>query len=291
MILVTGGTGFIGQQVVKDLLAQGEKVRLLCRSPMEMRGVEVIKGDLLDKESLKAALKDVENVIHLAAKISYTAPREELFSLNVESVRCLAEAFKGKKFVLASSVSVYGDTWEPAGEEAPFNPNNIYGETKIAAERALREAGIPSAALRLSVIFGAGSQKWFRVLQMLSKGFPVPGTSKVTNVLHVSDVSRAFILALQKGSGPYNIAAEHSIPIKQLVLLLARELEIKARFWPPWLISFLAKFKGNAKAQLGSFTTNRIFKTEKAKEELGFSPKADFEKEIKRMVEWYKSVK
>src|SRR3989338_2802818 len=112
MILVTGGTGFIGQATVRELLAHGHAVRLLARDPERSKALfptaEVIKGDILDKD-LSPAFEGVNSLIHLAGLISHTLPRKELFRVNVEGTKnVLSFADGGDKIVFASSVAVYG---------------------------------------------------------------------------------------------------------------------------------------------------------------------------------------
>src|SRR6266851_2330526 len=113
MILVTGGTGFVGRRLVEALAAEGCAVRVFTRSaaPVSTRapGVEPFAGDLLDEESLSAAVKGVSTVIHLAASLPGSASRVELFRTNVAGTRNLAKAARAasvKLFVHGSTASV-----------------------------------------------------------------------------------------------------------------------------------------------------------------------------------------
>jgi len=294
MILVTGGTGFIGQSLVKELLSEGRSIRILTRKPEEAKKLfpkaEAFKADILDPSSLKPALKGIEEVIHLAGKISYTLPKQELFRQNLEGTKNLLEASReAEKFLFSSSVSVYGETPENVDETSPPKPRDFYGESKLAAEEAVQASGIPSLVYRVSVVYGTGSPIWEGVMRLFSRGFPLPKTKNYTNLIHVSDVSRAFSLGLKKGNGIYNIAGEKSIPFIELASLLAYHFGIKPKFWPVWLVKFLASFKGRGK-EIDTFIQNRLYETSKVQRDLGFKPDAYFEKEIKNMVEWYKSL-
>jgi len=288
MILVTGGTGFVGTQLVKDLVESGHSVRVLSREDVYNPRVNIVKGDLLDKESLKKALKDVETVIHLAGKISYNASKEEIFKVNYEGTKNLLEACKNvKKLLFSSSVAVYGEIKEPAIETQPPTPKTIYGESKVAGEKAIQESGIPNICFRLSVIYGTNNPIWNDVFKMFSKGFPIPKTNNETNLLHVSDASKAFQIGLKKGSGIYNIPG-NQLPFMDLARILAAHLGIEPRFWPPSVVKFFAGFKGKRK-DVDAFIQNRLYDGTKAREELGFEPKADLYKCLKEMVETYKN--
>lgn len=286
MILVTGGTGFLGRTLVTDLLEQGHSVRLLARDPILARELfpraDVVKGTL--DSDLTHALKDVSQVIHLAGLISYTLPREELFRVNVEGTQnLLRAASKVDKFLFSSSISVYGEC-NGVTEDTPPRPRNHYGESKLAAEQSVEASLIPSLSYRLSVVYGPGSPIWARVMRLFGRGFPIPNTKAVVNLIHVSDVSRAFQLGLKKGTGVYNIAGDKPIPMKELASLLAYHLGIKPRFWPVRLVTPLAKLKGKG-AEVEAYTQNRDVDGSKARKELGFEPEAFLEKELKVMVE------
>ncbi|MBI4176051.1 MAG: NAD-dependent epimerase/dehydratase family protein [Candidatus Aenigmarchaeota archaeon] len=293
MILVTGGTGFIGQNLVRDLLNEGYPARLLCRDIEKARKmfpkIEAVKGDILDKESIRKAVKDAGTIIHLAGVISYTMPREELFRINLQGTKNLLEASKNaSKFIFSSSVSVYGSTKGVADEATPARPRNFYGQSKLAAETAVLESGIPSVCNRISVVYGVGSPIWWKIMKFFGKGFPIPKANTNTNLIHVSDVSRAFIIGLEKGKGVYNIAGNENIPFINLANMLASEIGIEPKFWPVWLVKLLAGLKGKGK-DMDAFILNREYRIEKARKELGFSPRMPIEEGIKEMVGWYKS--
>jgi nucleoside-diphosphate-sugar epimerase len=293
MILVTGGTGFIGRALVGRLLKRGHPVRLLARSREKARslfpGAEIVKGDILDRDAVKKALRGAGTVIHLAGLISYTLPKERIFRVNLEGTKTLLEASGNvDKFIFSSSTSVYGETHGKASELTPPNPRNFYGESKLAAEKAILASGIPSLIYRLAVVYGTGSPIWDNIMSFFSRGFPVPRTHNVVNLIHISDVTRAFLTGLKKGRGIYIIAGQ-TIPFMGLASLLSYHLEIKPRFWPVWLVRLLASFRGRA-AEIDAFIMNRDFDGSKAKEELGFVPEAYLEREIKKMVEAYKSM-
>jgi nucleoside-diphosphate-sugar epimerase len=172
-VCVTGGTGFLGSYLVRDLLAAGTTVRVLARpSPRADRlaaaGVEIVSGDLRDPASLARAVKDADIVYHLAAKVG-AAPRNEYFETNVGGTENLLTACAGNgvgKVVYASSLAVYGSVTEGGSidESTSFDDKpqlrDPYSESKIAADRLVSsfadKTGLPTVIVREGIIFGPG---------------------------------------------------------------------------------------------------------------------------------------
>ena len=147
-VTVTGGTGFLGSYLVRDLLAKGVSVRVLARpSPradsLAAAGVEIAQGDLRDPGSIAHAVKGAEIVYHLAAKVG-SAPRDAYFETNVDGTERLLNACAQNgvgQLVYASSLAVYGPMPEGTriDEDTPFDDKpqlrDPYSEAKIAADR------------------------------------------------------------------------------------------------------------------------------------------------------------
>lgn len=166
-VLITGGSGSVGKCVAQRLCDQGRKVRVLDLPQMDFDGlegkkeIEIIRGDLTKAEDVEGAIQEVGAVIHLAALMPPGSEknRAATFAVNVEGTTRLAERLKRFNpeavFVFSSSVATYGDT---KGQEAPVTINqsqqalDIYAESKIAAEKSLREILPEAVILRLSGI-------------------------------------------------------------------------------------------------------------------------------------------
>lgn len=156
--LVTGAAGFIGSHLVEHLRASGHTVVGVDRRP----GADV-QGDLLEMD-LAPLLDGAEYVIHLAGQPGVRESWDQFPAYsrgNIETTQRLLEAARGrslKKFVLASTSSVYGEAPMPAKEDGPTLPVSPYGLTKLAAERLCdlygRTAGIPWVALRYFTVYG-----------------------------------------------------------------------------------------------------------------------------------------
>lgn len=295
MLLVTGATGFVGRALMKEISKKRKDIRILDRDTPKARELypkfEIFRGDITRPETLYAVAKDVDTVIHLAGMVSYSAPKSELMKVNAEGTKnLLAECKKVRKIIFASSVSVYGEIRGEADESYILNPKTAYGESKLDAESAIRDSGIPHVVLRIAPIYGAGSPQWMRNLRLLEKGFPIPKTDNLTHVTHLSKAVQAFSPALKKGNGVYNIADEKPVKFVEFAETIVEELGKEPRRWPYWLVSSLARMKG-MKTYLDVLTMNRNYVVKKAEKELGYNPKIDFVGEIKAMVEWYNKEK
>src|SRR4051812_26740487 len=167
MILVTGGTGYVGSRLVQTLVEQGRSVRLLVRDRAEGRrkfptGVEFAQGDVTARETLPAAMADVEAVIHLVAII------RERGGLTFERVNYQGtvnvvdgEREAGvRRHLQMSALGVLRD------------PNFPYHDTKYRAEQYVKASGLDWTIFRPSIIFGPGDQ-FFSTLAWLAK-LPAP---------------------------------------------------------------------------------------------------------------------
>jgi nucleoside-diphosphate-sugar epimerase len=166
-VLVTGGAGSVGSQVVKRLQAEGQLVRVFDLPGLDytglegIQGVEIVRGDITQENTVFYALEDVCAVIHLAAILSPASEqdRDLTFAVNAKATLSLARGINrvasNTPFVFSSSVNTYGDT---TGEEPPIavehsqHASDIYAESKIAAEKVLRETCPHAVILRISGI-------------------------------------------------------------------------------------------------------------------------------------------
>ncbi|MFC2143765.1 NAD-dependent epimerase/dehydratase family protein [Candidatus Aenigmatarchaeota archaeon] len=104
MFLVTGATGFLGQNIIKEISKKGKDIggiRILTTDPEKAKKMypkyEIVRGDVTDPKTLEGIGKGVDTIIHLAGLVSYTKPREELFRVNVEGTRNILEACPNAK--------------------------------------------------------------------------------------------------------------------------------------------------------------------------------------------------
>ncbi len=205
-VLVTGGAGSVGKLVAHKLRREGHRVRVFDLpganfSGLEgVEGFEVIKGDLTKTESIGQGVKGAGAVIHLAALLPPVSERNRAltFAINVDAVASVGEALRqtnpGAPFVFSSSVSTYGDTTNmkpPVTTKTAQQAIDIYAESKIAAERKLKEVYPDAVVLRISGIS-------VPVIQSPPEVWPFMAGQRIEFV-HRDDVVTALCNAVIKG--------------------------------------------------------------------------------------------
>ncbi|MFO1372873.1 MAG: NAD-dependent epimerase/dehydratase family protein [Candidatus Competibacteraceae bacterium] len=214
-VLVTGGTGFVGQQLVTELQTLGARVHVLVRPGRQVllggAGMETIAGDLADADSLARACTGIDTIIHAAGFAHADAANTPDFSarhwaINAEGVFRLLDAAVGagvERFVFLSSIKAAGDPGARCVDEtwnAP--PETPYGQAKRAAEERVlavgREYGRHVVNLRLALVYGPGMKgNLMRLLRAVQRGWfpPLPETGNRRSLVHVQDVVQAALLA------------------------------------------------------------------------------------------------
>jgi len=213
-VLVTGASGFIGAALVERLAGRGDRVRALVRptsstEALARLGVELVRGNVAQPETLREAVDGCEAVIHLAGAVK--ALRDsDLFQANAEGTRCVvsacAAATSRPRLVYVSSLAAAGPA--PYGrsrtEDDPPAPVSRYGESKLAGERAVRlAAGTVSASIvRPPVVYGPGDKELMpQLLRMARLGVVVRAglREKRFSVVHVADLCQGILDVLARG--------------------------------------------------------------------------------------------
>lgn len=215
-VLVTGATGFIGVEIVRQLNDAGIRPRVLVRRPhrvslLNTYDIEPFQGDLTLPETLDRALGGVDTVFHLGGRASFESYRRlkpTIVDGTLELGRRSAVAGV-EHFVFASSLFVYGDQTRPIDAETPIEPVMAYGRAKLEAEKGLgdiaTETGMTLASLRLPHVYGPQSLL-FRQVRTGIAIFP-GGMNNTTGHLHVDDAARIMVAAgEQRWSGESAVA-------------------------------------------------------------------------------------
>ncbi len=213
-ILLTGGTGFIGQRLARRIIERGDTLTVLVRRSskrgvLESLGARFALGDLLTGEGLAEAVREVDCVLHLAG-VTKSKDREGYFQGNAEGtrrlVKALAEQPSPPRLVFCSSLAAAGPSLpgRPRREEEPPAPVSLYGRSKLGGEEALRELAhrVPSIVLRPPIVYGPGDQEFLpsilpmaRMGLMLKSGFG----PKHYSLIHVDDLCTALLAATERG--------------------------------------------------------------------------------------------
>lgn len=270
MILLTGGTGFLGQIVLHDLLARGESVRMLVRDPKRVKapaGVDLAEGDVLDLGSLERAFEGVDRVIHSAAVVSFwPRRREEMNRINVEGTSNMVDFALDagvKKFVHVSSIAALGRiSGAPKIDEnskwIKSRLNSAYGRSKYLAELQVHRGvaeGLNAVICNPGIIVGpghwdAGSPKLFSTIY---KGLRFYNPGK-TGFVSVQDVSRGIIALMDSEfvAGERFVLVGENMWYKDFFGLVAKELGVKApSIAPP---RFLSSLVGRMSEWAGNIT-------------------------------------
>jgi UDP-glucose 4-epimerase len=310
-ILVIGGAGFIGSQVVAELLktkvdevviydnfARG-KLEYIAESLQDSRcTVWPHGGDIRDVDLLDDVMKEMDGVIHLAAMWLLHCrdyPRTA-FHVNIEGTFNVLEACvknKIKRLVYSSSASVYGDAVEvPMTEAHPFNNRNFYGATKIAGEAMCRayhdRYGLDYVGLRYMNVYGPRQDQtaaYTGVIPIMlnkidtNEAPVISGDgSQAYDFIDVADVARCNIMAMQSDCSDefYNVGTGRQTSIKELcgLILELKQSELEVQYQP------------YSEDDARRLVQNRIGCTKKASSDLGFNHKIELRTGLQKLIDW-----
>ena len=308
MILVTGGAGFIGSHLVRQLETKGREVRVLdsfdpqvhegSEIPYGPEAVECVPGDVRDQEAVARCLDGVDRVVHLASAVGIGQSMYQVkhfVDVNCNGTAVLWEEIlkhrdRIEKVVVASSMSIYGEG-NPGRtrENHPLCPTSVYAVTKRDQEDLSlslgRAYGIPTVALRFFNVYGPGQSlnnpytgvAAIFASRLLNGQAPVifgDGT-QTRDFVHVHDIVRGICLALDRScpSGAYNVGTGSATSILELAGRLAEAL------------GFTGKIRPSGRVRAGD-VRHCVADIEKIEESLGFSPQVILETGLRDLVEW-----
>jgi UDP-glucose 4-epimerase len=305
--LVTGCAGFIGSNLTDRLLSEGYDVigidsfsDYYSRSIKESNISTALKNHnflLIEKEILSMeSFPVVDVVFHQAAQAGVRASWGESFSIylkdNIQSTQRLLEWYKNKplkKFVYASSSSVYGDAPLPMDEEMRLQPVSPYGVTKLAAEHLCylywKNFKVPSIALRYFTVYGPRQRpdmaiNLFVNSIMNEKPLTLYGDgSQTRDFTYISDIVEANLLASQCSyeGEVFNIGGGSRITVNNLIH------EIEQGCNRPAKIHYEQYQKGD--------TQDTHANISKVQQYLGWEPKVSIREGIKQFILWYNEMK
>ena len=252
-ILVTGGGGFLGSAICRQLLARGETVIAYQRSPapeLESIGAVCVRGDLSDLALLRRATGGCDAVIHTAGKAGVWGPYEDYYQANVvgtENIITVCRENHVPVLVHTSSPSVVhgGGDIEGANESLPYPEHfsSPYPASKALGEQlvlAANGAHLRTTALRPHLIWGPGDPHLLpRLIAKAANGkLPLPEGDKLVDTIYVENAAAAHLLALDERHGngacagkTYFISNDEPLPQKEIMLglLQAAGLQVEIR--------------------------------------------------------------
>jgi nucleoside-diphosphate-sugar epimerase len=213
---VTGATGFIGGEIVKQLVGRGHKVVALVRSPqkatlLKALGVDIHAGDITDRETLKAPMTGVDGVFHVAAwfKVGVKEPLAD--QINVDGTRNVLNAMGALEIprgVYTSTVAVFSDTKGRVPDETyRYDGPHLshYDRTKWIAHYRVAlpkiEEGLPLTIVQPGVVYGPGDTSGMHaaLVDLLRGRLPMTPAKTAFCWGHIEDTARGHILAMEKG--------------------------------------------------------------------------------------------
>ena len=304
-ILVTGGCGFIGSEIVKQLSQIGASVTIIdnLSSGKEkyiqgLSNVKLITADLLDNDAVRSAVKDKEYVISNAAlpfiPDSYYLPKK-FFDVNVNATISLALSVirekKAKRFVHISSSEIYGTAkYIPMDESHHTTPQSTYAVSKLAGERVVftmhKEHNLPAVIIRPFNSFGPNITQPYiipEIIRQIEKSdvIKLGNLNAKRDLTYVTDTARGIILSLVKEGvigKVINVGSQRSFSIKDLVSLISEimgkkvSIEVDPSRFRPYDVDTL------------------VCNYECATKLLGWKPEITVREGLEKTIEWIKKV-
>lgn len=319
-VLLTGASGLLGANLAHRLGARGIKPRLLLRPRSDRRGlrglsVEEVTGDILDRESLAAAMRGVDEVYHVAGLVPAQLPvKEELQRINVDGTRNVMEAARAAKVrrvvhVSSTSAVGHGLLSAPATEDSPYNFDaraNLYSWSKREGEAVALAAsgnGMEVVAANPAVILGAydvrpsSGQILLSVARGMMRAYPLGGS----NFVNAADVADGLILLMERGRpGERYILGGENLTYRELLTQCAQEAGVPPPAFPlpnavlkttvrlGGLLSKVspARFGALASPFLEDLMYPMYVSSQKAQRELGYRP-GPVRKGIREGYRWF----
>jgi nucleoside-diphosphate-sugar epimerase len=319
-LVVTGASGFIGKNLLAALAERGHKLRVLARDGRDdefFRSLkaEIYTGDLRDPEVCDWLMDGASGLINLASIVRKAGlPDSEFWELHVHAVKRLMESavkYGVRRVVHVSTTGVMGDIKNPpADEDTPYAVTDIYQVTKAEGEKAALSyngaGGLAVTVVRPAMVYGPGDMRMLKLFRFIANGsFRMIGDGKtLAHPVYVDDLVDGIILAYEAKAAPgrvYIIGGEKYVTLTQWVGAIAKEAGVTLSHaaiprWPVMMAAIICEalcrpFKIEPpifRRRVDFFVKNRAFSIDRAKAELGYSPKVGLSDGAKRTLEWYR---
>lgn len=323
--LVTGATGFLGSHVAEACVNRGDTVCTIARPTsdterLEQLGVTIHRGDLADAAVVRRAVEGADVVVHCAAKVGDWGPVEAYRAVNVDALRGLLEACKGRplrRFVHVSSLGVYAARHHHGTEETeplPARHMDGYTQTKVESEHLAmqfyRDYRVAVVVLRPGFIYGPHDRTVLPKLvdNLRRRKVKYLGSSRrLMNTIYVGNLVDAIFLAVETPQAVgqvYNLTDGEAVTKRRFMETITAALGLRppSRIPVPlWLAKGLAgvmeawaRWTGATEAPM--LTQARIkflglnldYSIEKAKRELDYRPRVGFDDGMRETLAWFR---
>lgn len=323
-ILITGGSGFIGSFIVEEALNRNMETWVAVRSSSSRKflqdtRIRFIELDFSSEENLRKQLAGhkFDYVVH-AAGVTKCLDKNDFFRMNTNGTANLVNVLSEpdrmpRRMVFLSSLSIFGAIREqqPYKDIEPTDqpkPNTAYGESKLKAERIVKESGIPSVILRPTGVYGPREKDYFLMAKSI-KGhvdFAVGYKQQDITFVYVKDVVQAVFLALDRGKpGSAYFLTDGEVYQSATFSKLIHEalgrpwwIRITAPVWVLRVITFFGDAIAHITGKISALNNDKyhILKQRNwrcnirpAINELGFAPEYNLKKGVRETIEWYKA--
>ena len=322
-VLVTGGKGFIGSHLVRRLVTAGHDVAVLDPHPgladagLRALGVTLHAGSVSDPAAVDAATVGREIVFHLASPFgNILLPDREYDDVEVHGTHLVLDASVRhgvRRVVHCSTQGVHGIIRSGIGDEdSPIAPRDHYCVSKARGEAVCREfmaRGLDIVIVRPTSVYGPGDVRgWLSLYRMVAKGrFVMVGSGRTLNhPVYVDDLVDLFMRAAETPGArgrTYIGGGEVSVTLNALVHEVARSLGIEVQVFrmPSYAVAWLGAAAVELtckplgvkppifRRRLSWFRTNRAFRIDRARSELGYDPQVSLPAGLARTAEWYRA--
>jgi len=312
-ILITGATGFIGRYLTAAL-SKTYSVRCLVRKTSDIKelknlNVDLVYGDLLDKDSLAPALDGIDLVYHLAGEV-YSRKKKDYYKGNILATQNLLEACKEKdtkRIIFLSSTGVYKPTYtkELLTEEAECSPISIYGKTKLDGEGLIKKYNTPWVIVRAPVIYGPHQKsvlnRFFLDAINKRKMYIFGSGDNLRSICFIDNLVEGLVLLADKSNvdGETYILSDHSpYTYNEMIEPISRALQQKLKLVQ--LPSFLGNISWGINCLIGyvfglslvelyaikKTQFHEAYDISKAKKEIGYCPSIALAEGMKSTIDW-----
>lgn len=304
-VLVTGATGFVGRKLVRSLLDQAIKVRILRQGPLPIpeewtSEIDIRDGDLTHPPSLTRIGEGIHTVFHLAGEIREPRLFDVVNRIGTENLLKVCQNEGVRRFLYLSSVGVMGTAGksESVNEEHPANPRNAYEKSKYDGERVAfryqENGNLNITVLRPSIIYGEDKEPrgdhFLSLVRSINTGhFVLMGEKFVNTYIYVGDVvAAAIMLADHPNSGGETFIVNEPIPLREFIDEIARNLNKRKVSALPPLMGHLCAELLRKTGHFGSLYNKTSFSMDKLNQ-LGFKLPFGYREGLRRTISSYLS--